>query len=155
MTDARPQLFHRILVGADGSSGSGRAIEWSAIAATATKAEVLVVHVLTYSHEFNRDLSISSLRTWRRDLERDLKTRWVEPLQTAGVEFRCMIVEGDSGAQALVDVADREAVDVIVVGSRGHANLSERVLGGMAYRLSHRASQPVVVVPPGWSPTGS
>jgi nucleotide-binding universal stress UspA family protein len=37
-----------------------------------------------------------------------------------------------------------------VVGARGHGNLCERVLGGVTYRLSHRARHPVVVVPPEW-----
>lgn len=106
--------------------------------------------MLTYSQEFVRDLSLASLRTWRHELERDLKAGWVEPLRTAGVEFRCTMIEGDSPAQTLVEVAERENVDIIVIGARGHANLAERLLGGVTYRLSHRASRPVIVVPPQW-----
>jgi nucleotide-binding universal stress UspA family protein len=43
---------------------------------------------------------------------------------------------------------------MIVVGAQGHGNLAERVLGGVSYRLAHRAHQPVVIVPPGWSADG-
>ena len=38
------------------------------------------MHVLTYNHEFAKDLSLDTMRTWRRDLRHELETRWIEPL---------------------------------------------------------------------------
>ncbi|HEV7535235.1 MAG TPA: universal stress protein, partial [Acidimicrobiia bacterium] len=45
-------------------------------------------------------------------------------------------------------VADREDGDLIVVGAHGHGGFGDRVLGGVSYKLSHRARQPVVIIPP-------
>ena len=42
--------------------------------------------------------------------------------------------------------------DLLIVGAKGHGGLADRVLGGVSYRVAHRARQPVVVVPPDWSP---
>jgi nucleotide-binding universal stress UspA family protein len=150
MSTGADQVLRRLLVGVDGSDGSRRAVEWASLVARATGASVLAVHVLTYNQEFLRDLSLASLRTWRRELEHEFKTRWVEPLTQAEITFRTELVEGDAPAQCLLEVADREHADLVVVGAHGHGNLSERVLGGVTYRLSHRARQPVVVVPPLW-----
>jgi nucleotide-binding universal stress UspA family protein len=144
--------FQLLVVGVDGSDGSRRALEWAAGLSKATGAHVLAVHVLTYSHEFRHDVMPETTRTWRRDLEHDLHTRWVEPLLAAGVEHRAVVVEGDSPAASLLDLADREHADLLIVGAKGRGGFADRVLGGVSYRVTHRAHQPVVVVPPDWRP---
>jgi nucleotide-binding universal stress UspA family protein len=147
-------LLRRLLVGVDGSEGSRRAVEWAAQMARATGASVLAVHVLTYDGELLRDLTLDTMRTWRREIEHNLNTCWVMPLRHAGIDHRCVVVEAYSPSTGLLDVAQREDVDLVVVGAQGHGNLAERVLGGVTYRLAHRAIHPVVVVPPDWSPSG-
>jgi nucleotide-binding universal stress UspA family protein len=143
--------FRLLMVGVDGSDGSRRALEWAAGMSQATGAHVLAVHVLTYSREFIHDVMPETMRTWRRELEDDLRTRWVKPLLAAGVDHRAVVVEGESPAAALLDLADRERADVLIVGAKGHGGFADRVLGGVSYRITHRARQPVVVVPPDWS----
>ena len=143
--------FRRLVVGVDGSDGARRALEWAAHLAKATGAQVIAVHVLTYSREFIHDVMPETMRTWRRELESDLRTRWVEPLVAAGVEHRAVVIEGESPAAALLELADGEHADVLIVGAKGHGGLADRVLGGVSYRVTHRAHQPVVVVPPDWS----
>jgi nucleotide-binding universal stress UspA family protein len=147
--------FRLLMVGVDGSDGSRRALEWAAGFSKATGAQVLAVHVLTYSREFIRDVMPDTMRTWRRELEADLRLRWLQPLVVAGVEHSALVIEGDSPAEALLDLADGEQVDMVVVGARGHGGLADRVLGGVSYRITHRARRPVVVVPPDWSPAES
>jgi nucleotide-binding universal stress UspA family protein len=152
MTEKPEALFRLLLVGADGSEGSRRAVEWAGEMARATGASVCVAHVLTYDHELVHDLTLDTMRTWRKELQLDLETRWVEPLRAGDVDHRCIVVEGGSPAAALVEVAEREGVDLVIVGAKGRGNLAGRVLGGVSYRLAHRARQPVVVVPPDWQP---
>jgi nucleotide-binding universal stress UspA family protein len=142
-----------LVVGADGSDGSRRALEWASHLAKATDSPVLAVHILTYSQELLRDVSPDTMHTWRRDLEEDLRTRWVEPLTTGGVDIRSVVVEGESVAEGLLEVADREGAALVIVGAKGRGGLAGRVLGGVTYRVTHRAHQPVVVVPPDWSPS--
>ena len=154
MSGTDEDVLQLLLVGVDGSDGSRRAVEWAARMARATGASVLAVQVLTYDGEFLRDLTLDTIRTWRRELEHDVKTSWVVPLREAGIAYRCIVVESDSPATGLLEAADRERVDLLVVGAQGHGNLAGRVLGGVSYRLAHRARQPVVVVPPDWSASG-
>lgn len=146
MTDRAPFL-RLIVVGVDGSDGARQAVEWTSQLASVTGASVLAVHVLTYNRELMRDITPDTMRTWRRDLERDLETTWIAPLTTAGNDHRTELLEADSPAQGLLDVADREHADVLIVGSRGHHGIAGRVLGSTSYKLAHHAHQPVVVVP--------
>jgi nucleotide-binding universal stress UspA family protein len=152
MTHA-PSFLDLLVVGADGSGGSERALIWAAQLALATGATVLAVHVLTYNRELLRDLTPDTMRAWRLELHDDLQGPWVDALRIAGVAHRCAVVEADSPASGLLDTADREGAGLVVVGARGHGGLTDRVLGGVSYRVSHRAHQPVVVVPPDWLPT--
>jgi nucleotide-binding universal stress UspA family protein len=136
-----------VLVGVDGSEGAHHAVEWAARLATVTGAEVLALHVLTYNRELVRDISVDTMRTWRRDLERDLRTKWIAPLVARGVVHRYEIVEHDSPAGGLIEVGERDGADLVVVGAKGRANLAGRLLGSVSYRVTHGAHRPVVVVP--------
>jgi nucleotide-binding universal stress UspA family protein len=150
VTDRYPRPFRLVVVGVDGSDDARRALEWTALLAAATDAEVVAAHVLTYDREFERDLTLDTMRTWRRELERDLRNAWTEPLRAIPVRSRCVLVEASSPTDGLLDVARREHADLLVVGARGHGTLAGRVMGGVSYRLAHHATQPVVVVPPHW-----
>jgi nucleotide-binding universal stress UspA family protein len=149
---ASAQTFSLFVVGVDGSVGSRRALAWSADLAEATEATILAVHVLTYNREFFRDLTLDTIRAWRRELEADLRTHWVEPLISRGIQHRCVIVEANSPAEGLLAVSDREGAGLLIVGAKGHGGIADRVLGGVSHRVAHLARQPVVVVPPDWAP---
>jgi len=135
--DASP--FTRLVVGANGTPGSNRAIEWVSALAEAVGSEVVVVHVLTYDHELLRDLTLDTMRTWRRELAQALRTEWAAPLVAAGVPHRCSVVEGETVSEVLSRTAINEGADVIVVGASDH--------GREISRLAHRAKLPVVLVP--------
>jgi len=145
------ESFQVLVVGVDGSDGSRGALAWAGRLTLATGAHVVAVHVLTYNRELLRDSTLDTMRTWRRELKDDLRTKWVEPLIAAGVEHRCLVVEGESPAAGLLETADRERADLLIVGAQGSGGLADRVLGGVSYRVTHRAHQPVVVVPLNWS----
>jgi nucleotide-binding universal stress UspA family protein len=144
-------FLERLVVGADGSTGSQRAIEWSARLASAVDAEVLAVHVLTYSRELLRDVTLDTMRTWRRELQDELEHRWAEPLAERAVRLRCLVVEDQSASAGLLAVAARERADGVVVGAQGHGGLGDRVLGGVSHRVTHRSRCPVIVVPRDWT----
>jgi nucleotide-binding universal stress UspA family protein len=151
MNEIAVSPFTRILVGVDGSDGSTRALEWAAVVAASTDAEVLAAHILTYDREFGRDLTLDTMRPWRRQLEHDLRTTWTEPLRAANVGHVCTFFEAESCATGLVELANRDGADLVVVGSNGHGHLTGRLLGGLGDRLVHHGRLPVVVVPSTWS----
>lgn len=141
-------LFRRVLVGVDGSDGSSRALAWTALLARETQSEIIAAHVLTFNAEFARDLSFDTMRTWRQDLHEHLETDWIKPLD--GIACETVLVEADSPASGLLDLAATRGADLLVVGAKGHGNLAGRVLGGVSYRVAHHAAQPVLIVPADW-----
>jgi nucleotide-binding universal stress UspA family protein len=143
--------LNRLIVGLDGSAGAHRALEWAVGLVAGTEIELLAVHVLSYYVEMRRDSSIETMTLWRKDLEQQLNGPWTARARERGVRrLRARLVEGESASSGLMEVADEERADLIVVGAQGHGGIADRVLGGASYRLAHRAHQPVVVVPRDW-----
>lgn len=66
----------------------------------------------------------------------------------AGISSDVRVLEGPP-ADAIIEAADREGAELIVVGARGHGHLRSAVLGSVSRELASRARCPVVVVPPG------
>lgn len=138
--------IRQIVVGANGSEGSARAVEWTAEIARPLGAEVTVVHVLTPNEELMRDFSFETMHLWRRELESQLRGPWVEPLHRAGLGHRCLVVEADTVADGLLRNATHSNADLIVVSTRGRGR------SATSHLLAQRTARPVVVVPSTWQP---
>jgi len=140
-----------VLVRVDGSPASMQALAWSAQYAKRNDLDVLAVHVLTYSTEFWRDLPPTGLTNGRENLRGRLEHEWVAPLQKAGVPHRTALIEADSVDGGLLRLAAEEGAALMVLGTRGHDDLKDRVLGGVTSKVSHRSDRPVAIVPADWN----
>jgi nucleotide-binding universal stress UspA family protein len=136
-----------VLVGVDETPGARAALEWAVNQASLTGAEVLAVHVLTYSRELANDLSSEGATSWRRRQHEALEGAWTEPLHDSGVPFRTILTEDDHVDRGLLRVADEQDAGLIVVGRHGRGGWADRVLGSATYKVAHRAQRPVVIVP--------
>ena len=139
-----------ILVGVDGSPAGQQALKWAARYARNNDVTVLAAHVLTYSSEFRRDLPPTGLTTWRTKVRERLEQEWVQPARDAGVPFRTVLVEANSVDGGLLNLAVEHDAALVVLGAHGQGNLKDRLLGGVTYKVSHRADRPIVIVPADW-----
>ena len=140
-------MVKRMVVGVDGSEGAARALRWAAQLACEDNAEVIAVFARPPMVEVVPGLPTALPMIWRDELVRVLEERWCAPLRAAGIRFRARLEE-TTAPSALMHVADEEDADLIVVGAHGHGGFTDRVLGSVSYKVSHRAHQPVVIVPP-------
>jgi nucleotide-binding universal stress UspA family protein len=142
---------HKVVVGADGSEQSARAVQWCASYGVALDAEVLVVHVI------ERPAYATGMRTWvqppvaltpvQREQLRDLiALDWCKPLADAGVAYRVVVIEGHP-TEALMQVARHENADLVATGRRGLGGFKEMLLGSTSHALSHQLDRPLVIVP--------
>jgi nucleotide-binding universal stress UspA family protein len=147
--EARPR---RIVVGLDGSEGSGRALQWAVDTAKPLDAEVIAVHVHHVTAYLPAPMGITppiDTEEWREELQRAFAQDWCAPLRKAGVRYHAIFDDGtDPAASALMRIAQQEAADMIVVGSRGLGGVAELLLGSVSHQLAHHSPVPVVIVPP-------
>jgi nucleotide-binding universal stress UspA family protein len=108
------------------------------------------VHVVAASVEqpFVEWTPASSQDNWRRDVERRIRDDYAADVVSAGVETEAVALRGSNVAGLLLQEAQDERVDVIVVGMRGLGGFTGLRAGGVALKVMHGADRPVVLVPP-------
>jgi len=128
-----------IVVGADGSPDSSRAIEWAGALARATGARVVAVHAVGLLEHEPGDPGgahlVPELAGW---------TATLDELEPDRVERR--LVAGDPVGALTTAVRDAGA-DVLVVGSRGAGGRGNAGLGSTSLHLAHAGGVVLVIVP--------
>ena len=69
-----------------------------------------------------------------------------ESLQTADVDVRMQVAEGDPAADVILQIVDELGVDTIVMSTHGRTGLSRWVFGSVAERVLRSASVPVLLI---------
>ncbi|MBI2184961.1 MAG: universal stress protein [Thaumarchaeota archaeon] len=144
--------FKRILVAADGSPVSLRAVEHASRIAKHDGAELIVVHVVpkpsfdlfksadkaadaaAYYEKARREAKL-----WLRDVESTAATH--------GVRLRVeILVDASSALEALLGYAEQSNVDLIVTGTRGRTPSTRILMGSVASGLVQYARCAVLVI---------
>ena len=70
-----------------------------------------------------------------------------ELLNAAGIAYECEVAKGDP-AHTIVDISERFACDLIVMGARGQSALRSAMLGSVSNEVLHASAIPVVIAKP-------
>jgi nucleotide-binding universal stress UspA family protein len=137
------KAIERIIVGVDGSKDSRSAIAWVAETAPALDASVVAVQVQEPFVEWTPE---SSPDNWRREVERHIE-EWTAPLRESGVPVVSVAQEDLHPADGLLGVAAARRGDLLVIGTRGVGGFIGLRAGGVALKVLHHASLPLVLIP--------
>ena len=134
----------RILVPTDFSDASLAAVDYAVELAKPFKATLLIVlavEPLYYAGDLGLQLE-EQRRLGREDLD-ELAAR----LKRAGVECQT-ILETGTPYRVIADLADRQAVDLIVMATHGRGGLSHLLIGSVTEKVVRTANRPVLTVHP-------
>jgi len=135
-----------ILVGYDGSDGGRDALELSRVMAEATDAGVLVVTVLPYGP---LPIPYEVLEQEEGERAKPLFDEARERLGELAVETRAF--GGGTPAGVINDLAEREEVETIAIGSPHRGAVGRVLLGSVADGLLHGAPCEVLTAPRGYA----
>ncbi|HEX4863993.1 MAG TPA: universal stress protein [Acidimicrobiales bacterium] len=141
----------KIVVGVDGSPGSGAALAWAIDEAVALGAEVIAVHVVTpilppASATISGYVPLREFERRRFDRVSLLPEESLEPLKVSGVKHRMITISGRPATEIL-RIADEEDAVLVVVGNDLHSTMTEIFLGSVAHELTHHVRRPLAIVP--------
>lgn len=68
-------------------------------------------------------------------------------LDAAEVEYECEVAKGDP-AHTIIEISERFACDLIVMGARGTSALRSAMLGSVSNEVLHASAVPVMIVKP-------
>jgi nucleotide-binding universal stress UspA family protein len=136
-------VFERILVAVDGSPESDKTIGYALDLAKRYGSAVTIVHVREYERYEGSDVDLGPPVSADRLVEGVLAT-----FREGGVDARGEVRRISSGKtpETIVQVAKDSGADLIVMGSRGMTELKSLLLGGVAAKVVHHATCPVLLV---------
>jgi nucleotide-binding universal stress UspA family protein len=144
-------MFKSIVVGTDGSDTASQAVRQAVELAASVGAKVELVSAY-------EPVSDQRLRQERRDTPEDLQ--WAinpredvdatlegaaEVAREAGVEVTLYPRQGDP-ADAILDVAEEQEADLIIVGNKGMTGAKRFLLGSVPNKVSHHAPCSVLII---------
>jgi nucleotide-binding universal stress UspA family protein len=137
-------MLKTILAPTDFSDISAEGVRYGCRLAKDTGAEIIV---------FNVDVLDESNRIDKRELEQHKKRLGefvAEKIGDASVGLKMrQLVDAGQPFGAIVDCAEKEGVDLIVMSSHGRSGLSRMLIGSVTDKLLRAAPCPVLVVPSG------
>lgn len=136
----------RLVVGVDGSVDSARALHQAVVLAECFGAEVVAVHAVGLLAHLGAGPPVPS-QSHIDELRSTFESEWCAPLKDSGVPHRMLLLDGPP-ALKLLEAADSERADMIVVGSRGSGASSGLRLGSTSHQVVEDSRCPVLVVPP-------
>lgn len=130
-----------IVVGYDGSGGARAAARLAAALAQQNRARVVVV--TSFHWNFSLDAMGEQVKQVA-DEAQACADSLVTELREQGVEAVSEVQEGDAG-RLLIQVAETQGADLLVVGRRGHGVAASLLLGSTSEYVVRRATVPVLV----------
>ncbi|MEF8855936.1 MAG: universal stress protein [Haloplanus sp.] len=140
-------MYDRILVPTDGSDPAAAAVDHALTIADrfdATVHALYVVDIDGIAHEAP-GLGLDALRDTLRSEGETATAAVEERAEERGVAVRQSVIEG-LAEDAIVDYADDEGIDLIVMGTHGRRGLDRYLVGSVTERVVRRTDVPTLVV---------
>ena len=116
-----------------------------------TDIEIILLHAYLVPYDLvgtegvvSAAAGLEQWQTAQADVEQRLDS-WAEPLRALGMSVQILGFEGYP-PEIIIDKAQDNGVDLIVMGTHGRTGLRHVLLGSTAERVIHRASCPVLTV---------
>ncbi len=148
-------MLQKILVPLDGSKLAEQALPYAQSLTEKFEAELILLMVLQppilpvlaepYSGASMLDYPPHEMEKIKEEAQAYLNNL-CQKLEQDGVSARTEILEGTAVADAIVDLARQEAVDVIVKTTHGRSGLSRWIYGNVATRVLQEAHCPIFLV---------
>ena len=140
----------RVLVATDFSEFSTAALDYGRELARTYGATLYVLHVAEdFRRRYSLDMSAPLYGGMQEDFEAMARTRLaavVTDEDRMQLNARQVVVSAPNAAEAIVDFAKVQNIDVVVMGTHGRTGLAHMLLGSVTERVVRLAPCPVLTV---------
>ena len=145
----------KILLAMDGSGSSVRASKYAMHLAKLDNAEITLLHVLEDIRQGGAtDLLISGndrlAKSFLKDSE-EAARRWMTRVEKEAERNRVklstkILIDQSSKAKGILNFAEKNKVDIVIMGTRGLTRFKKLVIGSVANAVLGNAKCPVLIV---------
>ncbi|WAA09127.1 universal stress protein [Fervidibacillus albus] len=138
-------MYKRILLAVDGSENSIRAADEAVkIATFISDCRIEIIYVADYSKSKNEILHAQGKEELNHSRRKKLAPI-EEKMKSKNINYKLEILHGHPGP-TIIEYANKEKVDLVVIGSRGLNTLQEMVLGSVSHKVMKRVNCPALIV---------
>lgn len=139
----------KILVPVDGSKYSLKAVKYAAELATGlrSKSSIVVINVHDDSilYQMGSYVDPTEIETYLiQTSQRELKG--AQKILSQYKIPHSFIIEIGYVAETILQIANKEKCEMIIMGSKGRSGIADVLLGSVSQRVSSRAKQPVLLI---------
>lgn len=145
-------MFKKIVVPVDGSENSMRAVDYALELGKKFEGELMVVNVVTphdRAAEIRNEVEAVRISSDKK-AERAKKALQLaeERVEKLGgyAKVKYTPLAGSDPADTIIEAAEEQGADTIVIGNRGLGTLSALILGSVSEKLIQSSRVPVLVV---------
>ena len=154
-------MYKKILIPTDGSENSKRANKHALWIADKSDANIVIMYVIEpHFPELATGLPLSTLPTPDEQFYEEIRNEGkqiienfkqdLEDVQCKGIckntNLKTIMTEGKPSNE-IVNVLDKENIDLVVMGASGRHGLDRFVIGSVTERVVRNAKKPVMVIP--------
>lgn len=137
-------VFSRMLVAIDGSESANKAFAKSLFLALKCNAKLDLVHVVPCELGGDSATTFELIEQLQAKAGIILEECRKEAIKN-NIQIEIMLKQGDP-AQIIIEIANSQNYDLIIMGSRGMSAFKELLLGSVSLKVMHHASCPVMVI---------
>ena len=144
-------MFKKILYPTDFSDVAAKAVDYIKKLRAAGSQEVVILHVInqrTIESLMRHAISDSNIDLWRKAAKENAQESLAEmskELEDLGLTVKNIIKTGFPWREIL-ELEEKEAPSIIVIGSHGRSNIGEIFLGSVSERVIRKCKRPVMVI---------
>ena len=144
--DSQKTIFSKILVAIDGSDASMDAADYAISTSEQYNAELYALHVIRADVDlFGPHETSEFMTTMRNEGEKYLNKVRLKANEK-NIQIKTEIISSTNIAGGIVDYAEENKIDLIVIGTRGRTGFKKLLLGSVASHVVTYAHCPVLVV---------
>ncbi len=152
-------MYNKVLVPLDGSKLAESALPHVIkLAKNGCVGEVVLFHAVdrelplacpeTLDVEYRECLDLPSLFAWQSEKFKKYFKDVQRQLAEEGLKVETVIIKGDKPHQSIIDYAQLNDVDLIIIATHGYTGMKKMLLGSVALSLLHESHVPVLLIRP-------
>lgn len=142
--------FSKILIAADGSEASMDAADYAILTARKYNSELIALHVILSDVTLFGSVPPNHINEIKQEaqmyLDKIKEKSYEDGNNNKKVQLRTELITSTSAIDGIVAFAEKENIDLIVIGTRGRSGFKKLLLGSIASGVVTYAHCPVMVV---------
>lgn len=139
-------MFNKILLATDGSEHSSRAINQAIKMVSPYKDQVKIDLIYAVDGDTSKSDVLKYGDSHTATIKRKEKfMETIQEIESKGVKSDIILLHGDP-AEEIIEYANNQEYDCVVIGSRGRNKFQTLILGSVSHKLVKYIQAPVIVV---------